>query len=321
LCIMRNCQSAIDQPPAFDPPLIYKCKDFALTIKTPENYPDDRYVWQDGATGHYNLTSDENNKRFLSCRVMDEQGCLSHQTSTIEISPAYSMNELVARAADYFICEDGYTEIEAKHNEYNVSLNGHEIIWADGQKSKKIIVTKPGSYTFKVRTPEGCMSKYWAAPATIESRAAPTPQTPSIELDGDDGDGIICSEEMVKIIATPGFTTYIWSDIEAIGLTNTRPVPLEAKLYVIGYDHNGCRSNPSNTIEIVQFKTPPKPKIYKSGKFFASSSAKGNQWFVDGIAIPGANNQYFTAIQKGNYSVQVTLSAGCPSAMSEVEQY
>src|SRR5206468_4851413 len=47
----------------------------------------------------------------------------------------------------------------------------------------------------------------------------------------------------------------------------------------------------------------------------SSSSASGNQWFLNGAAISGATNATYSANASGSYTVQVT-SSGCPSTMS-----
>ena len=46
-----------------------------------------------------------------------------------------------------------------------------------------------------------------------------------------------------------------------------------------------------------------------------SSSASGNQWYLNGNLIGGATNQTYNATAGGDYTVTVTAS-GCPSAAS-----
>jgi photosystem II stability/assembly factor-like uncharacterized protein len=63
--------------------------------------------------------------------------------------------------------------------------------------------------------------------------------------------------------------------------------------------------------------TPAAPTITQSGFVLTSSSATGNQWCLNGVPIPGATNQNYTATAIGNYSV-VLIKGGCPSAASNV---
>ena len=49
-----------------------------------------------------------------------------------------------------------------------------------------------------------------------------------------------------------------------------------------------------------------------------SSSATGNQWFLDGVAISGATSQTYSVSEAGSFSVQVSSAAGdCISGMSD----
>jgi hypothetical protein len=47
-----------------------------------------------------------------------------------------------------------------------------------------------------------------------------------------------------------------------------------------------------------------------------SSSASGNQWYLDGNPITGETDQVYIATASGNYTVAVTTSDGCASGPS-----
>jgi hypothetical protein len=61
--------------------------------------------------------------------------------------------------------------------------------------------------------------------------------------------------------------------------------------------------------------TPSTPTITNSGGVLISSSATGNQWYLNGNIIAGATNQTYTPTTNGVYTVKVTLN-GCTSAAS-----
>ncbi|HLP13747.1 MAG TPA: T9SS type A sorting domain-containing protein [Flavobacteriales bacterium] len=61
--------------------------------------------------------------------------------------------------------------------------------------------------------------------------------------------------------------------------------------------------------------TPASPTITMSGADLVSSSATGNQWYLDGVLIPGATSQTYTPTANGTYTVVVTES-GCSSPSS-----
>lgn len=62
---------------------------------------------------------------------------------------------------------------------------------------------------------------------------------------------------------------------------------------------------------------PATPTITNSGTLFTSSSATGNQWYLNGLAIIGATGQTYTATANGNYTVVVS-SGACNSANSAI---
>jgi len=57
--------------------------------------------------------------------------------------------------------------------------------------------------------------------------------------------------------------------------------------------------------------TVSKPLITQSGATLSSSFVTGNQWYLNGVAIPGATGQTYAPLQSGGYVVKVTLSSGC----------
>jgi len=68
---------------------------------------------------------------------------------------------------------------------------------------------------------------------------------------------------------------------------------------------NGC---PSARVAIVP-TTPATPTISVAGNVLTSSAATGNQWYKDGVLIPGEIAQTYTATANGNYTVSVTIGA------------
>src|SRR5205807_4497633 len=86
----------------------------------------------------------------------------------------------------------------------------------------------------------------------------------------------------------------------------------------------GCSSAPSAATAVTVNPIPATPTITPGGPTtfcaggsvtLTSSSANGNQWFLNGNPIGGATNQTFNASASGSYTVKVT-SLGCTSAAS-----
>jgi hypothetical protein len=72
-------------------------------------------------------------------------------------------------------------------------------------------------------------------------------------------------------------------------------------------------SNGSATVTVSP--VPATPVISQNGFELISSSCCGNQWFLDGVAIPGAINQTYTPVLIGTYFDIVTIN-GCSSDTS-----
>lgn len=111
-------------------------------------------------------------------------------------------------------------------------------------------------------------------------------------------------------------------------------------LYLVGafkgsvnFNGTSLSTTPSNTFDGYIFKKnfcnypPITPIITKIGDSLKSSYQAGNQWYRNGIIISGANGQFYTLTQNGNYTVVVTDTNGCSSTslpysfISGIEQY
>jgi hypothetical protein len=60
---------------------------------------------------------------------------------------------------------------------------------------------------------------------------------------------------------------------------------------------------------------PTTPTITRQGDTLISSATTGNQWYLEGVIIPGATAKKYRAVYSGNYTDVVTLNT-CSSAPS-----
>ncbi|MRS61285.1 S8 family serine peptidase [Larkinella terrae] len=67
---------------------------------------------------------------------------------------------------------------------------------------------------------------------------------------------------------------------------------------------------------VVTVKDPQPPTITRDGYKLTSNAATGNQWFLNGVPIPGATQQSYTAQQSGKYSVRANAN-GCAELLSQ----
>jgi hypothetical protein len=143
----------------------------------------------------------------------------------------------------------------------------------------------------------------------------------------------VCSNSTGNTASGPaGMTSYAW------GITNgaiTSATNIQSITYTAGAsgtvtldltvtNANTCMA--SNSVPVTINPTPATPTITPGGPTtfcqggsvnLSSSSATGNQWYLNGNPIGGATNQVFNVTAAGNYTVVVT-SANCSSAASAI---
>ncbi|MFA6959030.1 MAG: M36 family metallopeptidase [Thermoanaerobaculia bacterium] len=140
----------------------------------------------------------------------------------------------------------------------------------------------------------------------------------------------VCANSTGNTASGPaGAASYAWSitngtitsatNIQTITYTAGASGTVDLVLYIT--DAPGCRTGSANvTINPAPATptiTPGGPTTFCAGGsvLLTSSSATGNQWYLDGNPIGGETNQTYSAIASGNYTVVVTTS-GCSSAAS-----
>jgi hypothetical protein len=111
------------------------------------------------------------------------------------------------------------------------------------------------------------------------------------------------------------------------GATNqTYPATATGSYTVKVTDGNSCTSAASNAVAVTVNPIPATPTITPGGPTtfctggsvtLTSSSASGNQWYLNGNPIGGATSQTYPATAAGSYTVKVTTS-GCTSSASAV---
>lgn len=90
------------------------------------------------------------------------------------------------------------------------------------------------------------------------------------------------------------------------------------KFYYFFYNMKiGLAECPSSRTAIVA-STATAPVITASGNDFTSTAAPAYQWYRNGVNIPGANGQTYTATQAGVYKVITTDALGCQLSSNEL---
>jgi hypothetical protein len=131
----------------------------------------------------------------------------------------------------------------------------------------------------------------------------------------------ICSGTSTTLTASNA-TTYSWSPATGLSSTTGAAVtasPATTTTYTVTGTDAGSTTTASITITVNA--APATPAINKNScNALMSSSATGNQWYLNGTAISGAAAQNYSPTQTGNYTVDVN-NGTCKSAKSAAYNY
>jgi hypothetical protein len=130
----------------------------------------------------------------------------------------------------------------------------------------------------------------------------------------------VCPLDSVQLDLLPaGGTnyTYSWSSNPS-GFSSTLQNPIvtpsvTSVYHVTVTSDGGCSS--SHTVQVTVVG-PPRPTITFAQDTLHASTATAYQWFFNGVAIPGATDNFYVPTQSGSYTVVTTASNGCNSVAS-----
>lgn len=170
-----------------------------------------------------------------------------------------------------------------------------------GSNSNVQWITTSGNYSCTVLDTSGCPGT--SAVITINVQNLNVFVSPPGPL-------VICAGDSVQLDAGAGYTTYQWSNGS---ISQTTWVSGTDTVNVVVTSSIGCTDTSSNVIA-ASVPLPVVPIISQNSDTLFSSSATGNQWYLNGNIIPGATGAYYVANQSGNYTVVVTDVNGCSSS-------
>lgn len=126
---------------------------------------------------------------------------------------------------------------------------------------------------------------------------------------------------VAAISSATGYTWTVPAGASIVAGNNTNSITVDWSSSSTGgaitvYGTNACGNGVTSPAYAVTVNPiPATPVITWDGSVLTSSSATGNQWYVDGVAVAGATGQTYIPAVNGVYYVVVTLN-GCSSAQS-----
>lgn len=172
------------------------------------------------------------------------------------------------------------------------------VLWFNGETVNTVSVNTSGTYTVSAFN-NGCPTS-GSITLTFD-----TPPVFDISISGS-----LCQGDVQTLDAGNGYDQYEWSTLQSgpsIDVT-------QSGSYSVTVYNGDCFASQSVQLDLVSL---PTPSITTNGNTLACSISGSNyQWFLNGVAIPGANSQFYQATQSGFYNVEI--SSGACSNSSEI---
>ena len=134
----------------------------------------------------------------------------------------------------------------------------------------------------------------------------------------------ICAGSTANLSAT-GANTYTWFPVAGLTQGNTG-ANIEAKpsnniTYTVnGVSSQGCIGTSQVSVSIIPAPTPPSISfnIQEGALTTSNTDAISYQWYLNGVAIQGANSPTHTPLQNGIYYLEIMSDNGCIAKSSSI---
>lgn len=127
----------------------------------------------------------------------------------------------------------------------------------------------------------------------------------------------VSGEKIVLTGGTPEGGTYSCGDLVKNNVFNVPFAGVGNHLITYSYTtaKGNCVSSDTATLRILPI--PPRPSIFYESEILYTNLNKGIQWFLGGVAIPGATKKTHEPTESGYYSVKGVNEIGCYSPKSD----
>jgi hypothetical protein len=252
--------------------------------------------------------------------VVTASGCSSAPSSStaVTVTPLPPTPAITPSGATTF-CTGGNVTLTSSSATGNQWYNGATLL--AGQTSQTYVATTTGNYNVVV-TASGCSSPASASTAVTVNAIPPTPAvTPG-------GATTFCAGNSVTLTSSSATGNQWYNGATLLaGQTSQSFIASTTGNYNVIVTTSGCSSAASSSTAVTVNPLPATPTITPGSATtfctggsvtLTSSSASGNQWFLNGNLIGGATATTYNATASGNYTVKVTDGNSCTSAASPI---
>lgn len=260
-----------------------------LSASNPDGFT---ITWSDGVTDGEAFTQDIGTETYTVSATV--ASCLIEDAVTVEVYAAPDIAFAIEGTAE--ACEgDEITLTVSATEDLDVS-------WDNGINDGVPFTAEAGETTYTASAEfEGCN---YEASITVDVQEA-------LDATLDAGENVaVCEGEEVTLQAeNPDGLAIVWDQ----GVLDGQPFEQTAaeQTYTVTGTLGLCSIEDNVTVTVNPL--PPVPTITFFGGELISSSAEGNQWYINGGIIPNETDQYIDPLTNGDYVVVVTIE-GCSSS-------
>lgn len=272
------------------------CSGDSVRLEGPAGYKE--YLWSQGTKQAFDYIKKSNT---IKLQVKDNNNCFSPFSDSIRIVvftlPQKPSIQVIGKSA---ICKGDSVILSAP--------GGYSLYsWSNGATFRRITVFDSGTFSVNVTDTNGCKS---TESAETFIRVFPNPPKPYILVNGKTE---FCEGETTSLSGPAGYSVYFWSDSSTSMAVNIS----ETGAYsVFVTDSNGCKSEWSDSINILVHPLPPKPTIIDNIPNICSSTTGDYYfWFYNNVPMPDTTI-CILAYYSGMYKVMVRKD-GCLSDTSD----
>ncbi len=265
------------------------------------------YLWSTGSVND-SITVTSTGLYFVT--VYDANGCAwtDHQLVIVNSGPQASIT-----STKNHLCLGEFATLSVPYsiNWLYTWISNDPGVNGNTFPSVNFFPASPGLYTFEVvitDTTTGCSDTTLLHAISVHLPPVP-PVITSI------GSSVVCQGDTVQLVVThpdPN-VTFSWN---TGAVNDTIQVTKDGCYTVIVTDTNGCTSQ---TTFCVTVNPLPELCTFYTGCFdtcapytiLGPAGAASYQWLLNGLPIPGATSQNYTASVSGSYSVILTTAFGC----------
>jgi large repetitive protein len=256
------------------------------------------YLWSNGSTTPSILVKNSGN---FSLSVSDTSGCgfVLSDTVNVLVYPVALQPHVVVNGAST-LCQ-GDSVLLSLSETYNSYL------WSNGATTSTILVKTSGAYSVGVVNACG-----GAVSDTVNILFTPSAVQPLITLSGSSN---ICNGDSVKLTASAGYTSYLWST----GATSSAIVIKVSGAYFV-QGTSTCGTAVSDTVQINVLPIPSQAVIVAGGPTHFCEG--GNVLLSSSADYPlymwstGETTKSITVQESGIYNLQYIDSIGCLGPLS-----